>query len=101
MIATRMHFSIMALISQVPVIAIAYEFKTLELFESVGLGHLVIAIEDVTPQWIADTIELVVRDPQSHVLTSEQLERLRREAQTPARIALESLLLQRISNGCP
>lgn len=46
-VATRMHFSILALMAHVPVIAVAYEFKTTELFHDLGLADLVTDIEAV------------------------------------------------------
>jgi colanic acid/amylovoran biosynthesis protein len=47
-IATRMHALILALCARRPVIGIAYEFKTRELMQRVGLGELVVDIEDAT-----------------------------------------------------
>ncbi len=40
-IATRMHAAILALCAGTPVVPIAYEFKTRELFEGLGMGELV------------------------------------------------------------
>ncbi|TCL84418.1 MULTISPECIES: polysaccharide pyruvyl transferase family protein [unclassified Rathayibacter] len=88
-VATRMHLAILALISRRPVIAIAYEFKTIELFESLGLGHLVIRIEDADPEWLRRTIQTVVADPTSAMLNEDQLQDLRASAQKPA-VALAS-----------
>ena len=48
-VATRMHVAILALLMGVPVLPIAYEFKTSELFGKLGLGGLVQDIEAVTP----------------------------------------------------
>jgi colanic acid/amylovoran biosynthesis protein len=42
-----MHMAILALSAGVPVVPIAYEFKTSELFERLGMGHWVTAIGDV------------------------------------------------------
>lgn len=47
-IATRMHFAILALCAGVPVLPIAYEFKTTELFAGLGMGELVEDIETIT-----------------------------------------------------
>jgi colanic acid/amylovoran biosynthesis protein len=44
-IATRMHMAILALCAGTPVFPIAYEFKTEELFRSLGLGDRVVDIE--------------------------------------------------------
>jgi colanic acid/amylovoran biosynthesis protein len=49
-VATRMHAGILALCAGVPVLPIAYEFKTVELFQSLGLGEVTQDIEAVTPE---------------------------------------------------
>lgn len=46
-VATRMHMGILALCAGVPVVPIAYEFKTRELFDALGAGDLVSDIETV------------------------------------------------------
>ncbi|MFT4050809.1 MAG: polysaccharide pyruvyl transferase family protein [Microbacterium sp.] len=84
-VTTRMHLAILAMISRVPVIAIAYEFKTLELFESLGLGHLVRRIEEVTPEWIADAVTRVVDAPQMALLSDGTIASLRESARRPAK----------------
>jgi colanic acid/amylovoran biosynthesis protein len=83
-ITTRMHLAILALISQRPVIAIAYEFKTLELFNSLGLGRFVIRIEDANDAWIAERITELQADPSSAVLSDDALAALRDSAVGPA-----------------
>lgn len=49
-IATRMHAGILALCAGVPVLPIAYEFKTVELFQGLGFGEITQDIEAVTPE---------------------------------------------------
>jgi colanic acid/amylovoran biosynthesis protein len=49
-IATRMHAAILALCSGTPVLPIAYEFKTKELFEGLGGGEWVLDIGSMQPQ---------------------------------------------------
>lgn len=49
-VATRMHAGILALCAGVPVLPIAYEFKTVELFQRLGLGEITQDIEAVTPE---------------------------------------------------
>ena len=49
-VATRMHAGILALCAGVPVLPIAYEFKTVELFQSLGLGEITQDIEAVTSE---------------------------------------------------
>lgn len=83
-VTTRMHLAILALISGVPAIAIAYEFKTLELFEALGLGDYVVAIEDVTPAWMERKIRRVLQDPQRATLAESERARLRARAMAPA-----------------
>ncbi len=46
-LATRMHAAILALAAGTPVLPIAYEFKTKELFESLGWGEWVLDIESL------------------------------------------------------
>ncbi len=56
-VATRMHVAILSLIASVPVLPIAYEFKTAELFTKIGLGALVQDIEAMTPRSLCDAFE--------------------------------------------
>ena len=49
-IATRMHVAIMAVIADTPVLPIAYEFKTRDVFGRLGLGDTVIAWEAVSAE---------------------------------------------------
>jgi colanic acid/amylovoran biosynthesis protein len=54
-IATRMHMAILSLVAGVPVFPIAYEFKTQELFEHLGLGVWVRDFDAVaSPGFAAD-----------------------------------------------
>ena len=48
-VATRMHVAILALSAGVPVLPIAYEFKTQALFDRLGLGDWVQDIERIRP----------------------------------------------------
>jgi colanic acid/amylovoran biosynthesis protein len=47
-ISTRMHMAIMALVSGTPVIPIAYEFKTFELFKQLEMEKWVLDIETIS-----------------------------------------------------
>jgi len=49
-VATRMHAAILALCAGTPVLPIAYEFKTRELFERMRLGEWVTDIEEISPE---------------------------------------------------
>jgi colanic acid/amylovoran biosynthesis protein len=61
-IATRMHVAILALGAGVPVLPIAYEFKTVELFKRLGLGDLVHDIETVTGEGLCAAIDNFFKD---------------------------------------
>ena len=49
-VSTRMHMAILALCAGTPVFPIAYEFKTAEVFASLGLRDRVVDIENVRPE---------------------------------------------------
>lgn len=83
-ITTRMHLAILSLISRKPVIAIAYEFKTIELFNSLGLSDFVVRIEDASPEWLAARIRRIQDEPSVAVLPAETLAALREAALSPA-----------------
>ena len=59
-IATRMHMSILSLVSGTPVFPIAYEFKTKELFQRLEMGEWVQDIENIQPQSIITSIKLFI-----------------------------------------
>jgi colanic acid/amylovoran biosynthesis protein len=59
-IATRMHFAILALCAGVPVAPIAYEFKSSELFESLGWGDLVTPLEGIDAHTLGRNVEAVL-----------------------------------------
>lgn len=81
-IATRMHMAILALDAGRPVLPIAYEFKTAELFDRLGFGDWVADIETITPEPFADRAlraldELPGRTPDLHrAVLAEQREAL-------------------------
>lgn len=56
-ISTRMHLAILALVSGVPVIPIAYEFKMRELFGHLGQGRWVHDIESVDPAALVASVD--------------------------------------------
>jgi colanic acid/amylovoran biosynthesis protein len=55
-LATRMHMAILALTAGTPVVAIAYEFKTRELFRRMGLEHYVLDIESVDADALTNSV---------------------------------------------
>lgn len=64
-VSTRMHLAILALSAGVPVLPIAYEFKTRELFARLGLDRFVLDIEDVSGDALADAFERFVSEPEA------------------------------------
>ena len=86
-LATRMHFGILALAAGTPTAAIAYEYKTAELFAALDLSDFVLDIQDIEA---ADLCDVVTRAfHQRAAVTSkiaQQLPRLRAQAAEPAAV---------------
>jgi colanic acid/amylovoran biosynthesis protein len=61
-VATRMHAAILALCAGTPVLPVAYQFKTQELFDRLGLGHWVTDIETVTPEGFVETTDAMLAE---------------------------------------
>jgi colanic acid/amylovoran biosynthesis protein len=61
-VATRMHMAILALCAGRPVVPIAYEFKTEELFRALGYGHLIHDIETVRADALLASVDRVLDD---------------------------------------
>ena len=61
-IATRMHAAILALTVGTPVLPIAYEFKTTELFRTLGLGDYVVPIDGITEDRLLDRTRAFLED---------------------------------------
>jgi colanic acid/amylovoran biosynthesis protein len=60
-IATRMHMAILALSAGTPVLPIAYEFKTRELFDRLQLGKWVHDIELIEPKEFTQSMEAFIQ----------------------------------------
>lgn len=84
-VATRMHFSILAMLAGAPVAAIAYEYKSVDLFTAIGASDRCVAIDQVSGPWLVDRVGAALTDPQSSTVPPETLEELRRSAALPAR----------------
>ena len=59
-VATRMHAAILALAAGTPVLPVAYEYKTHELFGALGVGDWVTDIETVMPETFIVTADRVL-----------------------------------------
>lgn len=91
-VATRMHLALLALVCGKPVIAIAYEFKTLELFRHLGLEEFVVEIENLTAEWLVDKLSKVLRPDFGEPLSADLLADLADQAAEPARAIRSGLL---------
>ena len=63
MISTRMHGAILGLVSGVPVLPIAYEFKTEEVYAQMGLAEWVERVDDVSPESLEAQVHRFMADP--------------------------------------
>jgi colanic acid/amylovoran biosynthesis protein len=61
-LATRMHAAILALTAGTPVLPVAYEFKTTELFQALGLGDYVVAIDGIDEDRLLERIHAFLAD---------------------------------------
>lgn len=87
-ISTRMHMAILSLVCQVPVFAIAYEFKTLELFKSLGFDEECQAIEDLDDGALLGWLNQV-RDGEARTLSDSQLANLAEAASRPGLVVFD------------
>lgn len=85
-VTARMHLAILALIQRTPAVAIAYEFKTTELFESLGLAEQVVRIEDISTEWAERLIASLPDGVQP--LGQDVLDELARSSREPAATVL-------------
>jgi colanic acid/amylovoran biosynthesis protein len=65
-VATRLHVAILALCAGTPVLPIAYEFKTRELFGRFGLDHATLDIESISPERLIEAFENAARFWRAH-----------------------------------
>ncbi|MEX0923958.1 MAG: polysaccharide pyruvyl transferase family protein [Rhodovibrionaceae bacterium] len=63
-VSTRMHGAILALQAQVPVIAVSYEFKTVELFTEMKLEDYLEDIESVSGEALRNASDRILADPE-------------------------------------
>lgn len=91
-VATRMHVAILALTASTPVLPIAYEFKTKELFATLGLGDLVEDMEDISAARLRRNAEtLLAARETSRTTAANGAETLRRSALAAARPLKDAL----------
>jgi colanic acid/amylovoran biosynthesis protein len=61
-VSTRMHLAILALLARTPVLAVAYEFKTTELFTRLNMGAWVREIEAVDGEELARLADAFLKE---------------------------------------
>lgn len=71
-LATRLHSSIFALLSAVPVMAIGYEPKTIGIFKDLGLVKFVIDIRDISFSQVKKVYSVLVSTSQTLFVESRQ-----------------------------
>jgi colanic acid/amylovoran biosynthesis protein len=99
-ISTRMHGAIMGLSSGTPVLPIAYEFKTTELFSRFGLAEWVLDIETIEPDPAVDLLERYLEQlPTFRQSLFEHVEESRRDAVASGKLMREAILLRQ--HGTP
>jgi colanic acid/amylovoran biosynthesis protein len=80
-IATRMHMAILSMCAGTPVLPIAYEFKTKELFDGLQLGEWVLDIDALEPgQSVRTLAEFLVSIDRARERMVPHILRLRSEA---------------------
>jgi colanic acid/amylovoran biosynthesis protein len=91
-IATRMHAAILALAAGTPVLGIAYEFKTQELLDTLGLPDWVEDIETITPGTLVARLDRVVEAlPAERAALFEGVEAMRADAMEAGALVAEAL----------
>lgn len=63
MISTRMHGAILGLLAGVPVVPVAYEFKTEEVYMQMGLAEWAERMDEVTPERLEAQVHRCMRQP--------------------------------------
>ncbi|MEM8884116.1 MAG: polysaccharide pyruvyl transferase family protein [Planctomycetota bacterium] len=82
-LATRMHAAILALMGGAPVLPVAYEFKTRELFKGLGHEALVQDLDDIEPDAYATRVlDAYDRRAELRAAQQEGVARLRADAAT-------------------
>jgi colanic acid/amylovoran biosynthesis protein len=91
-VSTRMHFAILALAAGVPVLPIAYEFKTIELFRRLGMATEVLDIETIEPEEAVSALDAFIATlPVERETLFEQVEGQRILAEESAKLIAASL----------
>jgi colanic acid/amylovoran biosynthesis protein len=91
-LTTRMHLAILSLVGGVPTLAVAYEFKTVELFRSLGLAENVVSLEETDASWVETQVARLDAQGRPATLSEATLAELRERAAAPARQSVGALV---------
>lgn len=93
LIGTRMHSNIFALLGNVPVIAIAYEYKTQGIMQDLGLMEWVLPIEKVTAEGLINAFSKLIKKSREYLALLDQTLPSYREEANKAILAVKSVYL--------
>ncbi|MBX9244519.1 polysaccharide pyruvyl transferase family protein [Actinotalea ferrariae] len=92
LVATRLHAAILALDAGTPVLPIAYEFKTQEVMAQLGMGDVVVTIEDATTESLTDALDrLLERLPAARAPLAAALEETGEQARRTGDVVRDAL----------
>src|SRR5262249_11014008 len=92
-VATRMHMAILALVAGTPVLPVAYEFKTAELFASLGLRDWVQDFQSLNAREFSDTVSRFVDElPALQASIERGVAAQRASAQTAPHLIAQALV---------
>jgi colanic acid/amylovoran biosynthesis protein len=66
-IGTRMHSNILALLAGVPVIAVAYQYKTTGIMRMLGREKYVVDVNAIDPEHVNQLVQQVLHDPSAYL----------------------------------
>lgn len=99
-IATRMHAAILSLGQGTSVLPIAYEFKTQEMFATLGQAHWVQDIETIQADEFIATVEAFIRElPRTRRALALAVLNERNRALESAKLVRQAFIATQISNG--
>lgn len=81
-IGTRMHSNILAMLGEIPVVAIAYEFKTEGLMRQMGLEDYLCSIDAVDTELLTEVVDKAISD---HDVLTDRIEHHLQEQKSQSR----------------
>ncbi len=103
-LGTRMHSNILALLANVPVVAIGYQYKTSGIMESLGIGSYVVEIEDVEANTLIELLtEAMKKRTEYLACVDKAISEMGKESAYSLAIAVETAVgfstFQGVTNG--